>query len=371
MIPFTKIDANITTKSKKLIYNKIKQVIKSRNFTSGKNVEKFEKNFAKFVGAKYCVSVNSGTTALFLSLLAIGIKRNDEVIIPGNSFISTAWAVSYCGAIPVFADVNKNDYLIDIEGIEKLITSRTKCILITHLYGNPVDVVFLKNKLKKNKLHIIEDSSQAHGSKLNNITVGGHGNINCFSFYPTKNLGAYGEGGAITTNNINIYRKIILYRNHAQKKKYVHEFLSYNFRFDEIQAGILNIKLKDLRSSNIQRNKIAKIYIDELKDLKDIQLPLEDKNKYSCYHLFVIHINNRNKLIKFLSKYKIQTGLHYPIPIHLQPAYSYLNYKKGDLKNCEYNARCCLSLPMYNGLLKKDVLYICDKIKLFFSKFNK
>ena len=367
MIPLTKIDAKISKKSKNLIYKNIKSVISSRNFSSGKNVKIFEDNFAKFVGANYCATVNSGTTALFLSLLALGIKKNDEVILPGNSFISTAWAVSYCGAKPVFADVDRNNFLIDILNINKLITSKTKCVLITHLYGKPVNILLLKKELRKYNIPIIEDSSQAHGSKFNGKTIGSHGNINSFSFYPTKNLGAYGEGGAITTNNYNIYKKIILLRNHAQKKKYIHEYLSYNYRFDEIQASILNIKLKDLKKCNIERNKIAKIYIKELKNIKKIQLPLNEKNIYSCFHLFVIHINKRNKLKDFLYKYNIQTGLHYPKPIHLQPAYKHLNYKIGDLKNCEYNSKYCLSLPMYNGLTKKEILYICNKIKLFFK----
>jgi len=367
MIPFTKIDDKISSNSKKLINSKIKKIINSRNFTSGKNVKQFEKNFAKFVGAKYCATVNSGTTALFLSLLSIGLQKNDEVILAGNSFISTAWAVSYCGAKPVFADVDKNNFLIDIDGINKLITKKTKCVLITHLYGKPVDIIFLKKKLKNRNIIIIEDSSQAHGSKLNNVVIGGHGNINSFSFYPTKNLGTYGEGGAITTNNYQIYKKLLLLRNHAQRKKYIHEFLSYNFRFNEIQAAILNIKIKDLKKSNLERNKLANIYISKLKQIKEIQLPISEANKFSCYHLFVIHLKKRNQLKEYLNKNNIQTGLHYPKPIHLQPAYKYLNYKIGDLKNCEYNAKYCLSLPMYYGLKKSDVLFICEKIKTFFK----
>ena len=367
MIPFVKIDSEIDKKTKLLIFSKIRKIIESKKFSSGDNVKNFESNFSHYVGSKYCVAVNSGTTALHLSLLSIGIKKGDEVILAANSFISTAWAISYCDAKPIFVDVDDKTFLINVNSIKKMINKKTKCILVTHLYGQPADVLSINKLAKKYNIKVVEDSAQAHGASINSVKIGGHGNIDCFSFYPTKNLGAYGEGGAITTNNKFIYNKLLLLRNHAQKKKYLHEFLSYNCRFDEIQACILNIKLKKLDKVTINRNRIASIYFKELRNVHQIQLPHIKDGNLSSFHLFVIHTKNRNKLRSFLLKNKIETGLHYPIPIHLQPAYKNLNYKTGDLINCEYNSNNCLSLPIYSGLKYLETKYICNKIKFFYK----
>ena len=349
------------------IKSSINEVIKNTAYASGPYVEKFEQEFAHYCNAKFCIAVNSGTSALHLALLASGIKEGDEVITVPNSFIATSWAISYCGAIPVFIDVDPKTFLMDYRLIEKSITNKTKAILPVHLYGQPFEIDIIKKIAIKHNLILIEDAAQAHGAMYNGSIIGSHGNTTCFSFYPGKNLGAYGEGGAVITDDSNISERIKMLRDHGQSEKYMHEMIGYNYRMDGIQGAVLSIKLNQLNDWTKRRNNIAQKYIDGLSGIKDIQLPIIKNHVFSSFHLFVIHINNRNNLKEYLNDKGVSTGLHYPLPIHLQNAYKNLNYSIGEFKFSEHNSNNCLSLPMYPELTNDETEYVINCIKNYFS----
>ena len=350
---------------KKEIDGMIQNVLNNGQFILGKNVKNFERKFADYCGSKYAIGVNSGTNALFLSLLACGIKKGDEVITVPNSFISTVLAISYTEARPVFVDIDPNTYNIDVLKIEKKITNKTKVIIPVHLYGQPADMDPIIKIAKKYNLKIIEDACQAHGAEYKNKKVGTIGDIGCFSFYPTKNLGCYGDGGIITTNNKKIAKKILLLRNYGQRKKYHHDIIGHNARLSELQAAILRIKLKYLDMWNAKRREHAKQYNKLLSDIHSIKMPTEINSSKSVYHLYVIRTKKRNKLQQFLFKKGIITEIHYPIPIHLQKAYCDLGYAKDDFPRTEICAKEIISLPMYPELTNKEINYVCNTIKKF------
>lgn len=333
-------------------------------FSSGPFVEEFEKKFAEYCNISNCCAVNSGTSALHLSLIAAGIKSGDEVIVPANTFIATAWAVSYVNAIPIFVDCTPDTWNIDPQRIEEKITKKTKAIIGVHLYGQPFDVDAVKSIADTHGLILIEDCAQAHGALYKNRRVGGFGALGCFSFYPGKNLGAYGEGGAIVSNNDTYDQRIKSLRNHGSTIRYHHEELGFNMRMDGFQGAVLNIKLKYLDLWNKRRREIAGMYQDKIKNNK-IQMQSQPSWASSVYHLFVITLDNRDELIRYLQENNIFCGLHYPIPCHLQRAYSHLGYKKGDLPNAEYLADHCVSLPMYPELENRDIKIVIDTIKNF------
>jgi dTDP-4-amino-4,6-dideoxygalactose transaminase len=351
-------------KHKKEIDKAIQKVLDNHNFVLGEELFLFEKEFAEYCGAKYCVGVASGTDALMLSLKALGVGPGDEVITVANSFIATAASISLVGAKPVLTDIDKNTYNIDVSKIEEKINKKTKVILPVHLYGRPADMDPIIALAKKYKLKILEDACQAHGAKYKNRRIGSIGDITAFSFYPVKNLGAYGEAGAITTNNSHLAEKIRMLRNHGQKVKYKHVFKGYNSRLDTIQAAVLRVKLKYLDEGNTKRRKLAELYNKLFKNM-DIKTPNISEDFYSVFHLYVIEVKKRRELMNVLKKYGISTQIHYPIPIHLQIACKDLGYKKGSFKITEQCSKNTLSLPMYPELTENEVRYIASSVKKF------
>ena len=365
-VPFLDLKAQYSV-LKPEIAKALQSVMDNTAFASGPSVQKFEEEFAKFCGAKFCIAVNSGTSALHAALLAHGIQPGDEVITVPNTFIATTWAVTYCGAKPVFVDVDPDTYLMNPDLIEKTITPKTKAILPVHLYGQPADMDTINKISKKHGLIVIEDAAQAHAATYNGKRIGGLGNTTCFSFYPGKNLGAYGEGGAVVTDDEKIADHIRLLRDHAQPKKYYHEFIGYNYRMDGLQGAVLSVKLKYIQEWTDKRNDIARKYSNGLKDIEDLQVPYVRKNSVSAFHLYVIHTEKRDELMAHLQEQGIAAGLHYPIPIHLQKAYKHLNHKKGDFPIAEMNAEQCLSLPIYAEMTDEQVDIVAGNIKKYFE----
>ncbi|MBI5449275.1 DegT/DnrJ/EryC1/StrS family aminotransferase [Candidatus Gottesmanbacteria bacterium] len=343
------------------------RVIKNSTFIGGEEVEMFEREFANYCGVKNCVVVNSGTDALRIICYVLGIGPGDEVIIPVNTFIATALAVSSVGARPVFVDCRESDYTIDPTEIEKKITLRTKAIIPIHLFGQPANMFSVCDIARKKGLLIIEDACQAHGAKFKGTRVGGFGHAAAFSFYPSKNLGAYGDGGAIVTNDTHLANKLRLYREYGQGKKNIFTTQGVNSRLDGIQAAILRVKLPHLDEWNRQRLEIARWYRQLLMDF-DIILPTIPEDRDHVFHLFVIRTNHRDRLKLFLEKRGVSCGIHYPIPIHQQPVYQHFGHTIGDFKVAEKVAEQMLSLPMFPELTREAVDYIAIQIKDFFSK---
>ncbi len=338
----------------------IKEVLNNANFVLGDNVSSFEKEFAKYCGIKYSVGLNSGTDALKLALIACEIGKGDEVITVANTFVATTLAICDIGAIPRFVDIDPLTYNIDTEKIEKNINKNTKVILPVHLYGQMCDMKKIMMIAKKYNLKVIEDACQAHGAEQDGKKAGTFGDIGCFSFYPTKNLGAYGDGGAIVTNNEELDKKIRMLRNYGQEKKYYYNFLGYNTRLDEIQAAVLRVKLKYLDKWNDMRIKNAKLYSKFLEEY--ILVPRKLKGYKHVYHLYVIRLKNRDKLMEYLNKNNIYTLIHYPFPLHLQKIHKTLNIPKGSLPITEERSKEILSLPMYPELTGDEIKYVSNKI---------
>ncbi|MGD9153205.1 MAG: DegT/DnrJ/EryC1/StrS family aminotransferase [Gammaproteobacteria bacterium] len=342
-------------------------VIKKGDFISGDLINKFEENFARFCNVKYAVGCSSGTSALHLALLSCGIKAGDEVITTPHTFIATAEAISQVGAKPIFVDINAQTFNIDPNKIEQAITKKTKAIIPVHLYGQCADMQPIIKIAKKYKLKIIEDAAQAHGASYNHQNAGSFGDTACFSFYPGKNLGAFGDAGIVVTNNKALAEKMRVLANHGRKAKYEHSILGYNYRLDTIQAAILNIKLKHLSKWNKARKRIAEVYNKKLASILELSLPTVQNNNEHVYHLYVIKTKQRNKLQKYLSQKGIATGIHYPIPLHLQKAYSFLGHKKGDFPEAEKIAKQILSLPMHPYLNQQQQSFIVKNINHFFK----
>ncbi len=337
----------------------IQKVLSNQVFILGSELEAFEKEFAKYLGVKYVIGVNSGTDGLILALLALGIGKGDEVITPANSFIATTTAIVFVGAKPVLVDCDPNTYQVDVKRVEEKITKKTKAILPVHLYGAPAQLDKLQKLAKQHKLFLVEDACQAHGATFATKKLGTIGDIGVFSFYPSKNLGAYGDGGALTTNNDNLYEKLLKLRNYGQTKKYYHDSFGINSRLDEIQAAVLRVKLKHLDKWNKERADITKNYNKFLMTYRK-QKVLEGGE--SSNYLYVIESENRDKLQSYLLDKGIHTLIHFPVPIHLQKAYSYLGYKRGDFQNTEKIAQTVLSIPIYPGLKRTSQTYIIDTI---------
>jgi len=343
----------------------INEVISETDFILGRAVSIFEEKFSKFCGTKYCLGVSSGTDALHLALKVCDIKEGDEVITTPNSYIATAFSISWCGAKPVFIDMDPDSYNIDVSKIEDKITKKTKAILPVHLYGQSADMDPILELAEKHNLKIIEDACQAHGTEYKQKKVGSFGNIGCFSFYPGKNLGAYGDGGAITTNDPEINEKIRLLRDYGQKIKYYHILKGFNNRLDSIQAAVLNVKLKYLEKWNESRRKNARIYNKKLEG--SVITPKEMEYGRHIYHIYAIKVENREKLMNHLNSKGILTNIHYPIPIHLQKAYTEFGYKEGSFPLTERYSKETLSLPMFPELTEKEISYITEVIKEFLN----
>jgi len=343
----------------------IKHILKNSSFVLGPFTEEFEKNFAQVHNAKYCITVNSGTSALYLILKALGIGEGNEVILPVNTFIATAEAVSLNHAKPVFADIDEKTYNINPKLIGKYITPKTKAIIAVHLYGQPAEMDILGKFAREHGLYLIEDACQAHIAEYKSKKVGTFGIAAGFSFYPSKNLGAYGEGGAIVTNNDELAEKLRMLRDHGSNQKYYHEVIGGNFRMSAIQAAILNIKLKYLEKWTERRREIAHFYNKFLSDVDSLVLPFELPYVRHVYHLYVIRIRgkSRDMIRKKLLEMGIETGIHYPIPLHLQKAYEPLGYKKGMFPVTEKCVKEILSLPIYPELEDKEVKLIVEELK--------
>lgn len=345
------------------IKDAIQKVIDKVSFVGGEEVLKFEEEFASFCEVKHCASVGNGTDALYLSLRASGIKKGDEVITTSHTFIATSEAITLNGAKPIFVDIDKDTYNIDPKKIEDAITEKTKAIILVHIYGQPVDFDKIKEIAKRYNIFIIEDASQAHGALYKGKKVGSLGDIGCFSFYPGKNLGAYGDGGAVVSDNYEIIEKIRMLSNHGRADKYFHKTEGINSRLDGIQAAILRVKLKYLDSWNKKRQKIAKGYNELLGKTNGIILPKVLDETNPVFHLYVIQVNKRDEVRKRLEEEGISTGIHYPIPLHLQPAYKYLNIPKGSFPHTEALCSRVISLPMFPELKDEEIEYISQKIK--------
>ncbi len=349
------------------IDNAIQQVLERSAFAAGPFVKAFEEHFAESQGAKYCVGVNSGTAALHIVMMALDIGAGDEVIVPANTFFATPEAVSLTGATPVFVDCEADYYNIDASRIEAAITNKTKAIIAVNLYGQPAQLDKVKQIADKHHLILIEDCAQSHLATLNGQMTGTFGLCGCFSFYPGKNLGAYGEGGAVITNDENLYKKMMMLRDHGSPQKYIHELIGHNYRMEGMQGAILDVKLKHLPEWTAIRRKNADHYRKYLADCPHIVLPKEMPGAKHVYHLFVIRTPKRDEMIKYLQEQGIYTGIHYPIPCHLQKAYAFLGHHKGDFPVSEKYAEEVLSLPMSEQLKEEEIQYTCEKIKTFFS----
>ena len=360
------LDLTPTSAQRKKITTIFNKVLLNGNFILGKEVKNFEKRFAKYLRVKYCIGVGNGLEALQISLMALGVGLGDEVITTPISAVATTLAILAVGGKPTFVDTDENG-LINVDLIEQSITKKTKAILPVHLYGNPVNLEIIKKICEKNNLFLIEDTAQAHGSMYNNRKLGSFGEINCFSFYPTKNLGAYGDGGAIVTNNrklANICQEI---RDYGQGEKYIHSRYGLNSRLDEIQAAILNLKLKSLDRENLKRQTLAKRYIKNLSQISNLEIVKTKNITDSNFHLFVIRTKKRDSLKKYLGKLGIQTSIHYPKTIPDQPLFNN-QYKNIPIPAARNFVKQCLSLPLNSKMTTTEVDYICKSIKDFYSK---
>jgi dTDP-4-amino-4,6-dideoxygalactose transaminase len=345
-----------------------KKIFLSGDFILGEQVEKFEKKICNYLKVNECVALNSGTDALTLGLHLLGVKKGDEVITPPNSFIASTASIAHLGAIPIFADI-KDDLNIDPLEIEKKITKKTKAIMPVHLSGHPCEMDKIMKISKKYKIPVIEDAAQAIGTKYNNKFVGTFGDIGCFSAHPLKNLNAIGDSGYLITNNKKYANKIRLLRNHGIKNRNTISFFGYVSRMDSIQASILNLRFQKLHQVIKKRRNNAKLYFENLKDLKNLELPFEKKNEFNTYHTFVIKTKNRNKLKKFLEDKGIQTAIHYPYLIFEQKAFKdrYKYNYKSELKNSKKFKNLILTLPINQYLKKKQIVNICKNIIKFYK----
>ena len=360
MIKFLNISKQ-DNKIKNIIINDIKKIISKNNFILGKEVYNFEKSFAKFSNAKYAVSCANGTDALTIALKILNLPKNSEVIIPAMTYCSTAFSVINAGLKPILADVEMNKPTICIEEIKKKLTSKTKVIMPVHLYGSVVDINEIKKIINHKKIYIIDDCSQAHGAKLGNKRVGSLADISCFSLYPGKNLGAYGDAGILTTNNIKFYKKAKNFRNLGSDKKFIHTQIGFNSRLDTIQAVVLNHKLKNLEKYNKKRSVLAKYYD---KNINNINITKLNYSKQSVYHQYVILVKNRVKLKKLLEKNKIQYGFHYPQSINQLDCLKN-KFKSKKFKFAEKIANNCLSLPIDPTLNKTEIKKIVSVLNSF------
>jgi len=338
------------------------RVLRSGKYILRENVKLFEQEFAEFCGARYAVGISSGTEALHLALVACGIGQGDEVITTTHTYIATAFAISYTGARPVLVDVDPESYTIDVEQIKEVITSKTRAIMPVHLCGQCADMDPLLELAQKYKLRVIEDAAQAHGATYKGQTAGSMGNIGCFSFYPVKNLGACGDGGAVITNDKDLFEKLRMLRYMGQKVKYTNLVIGYQQRLDEIQAAILRVKLKHLPDWNEKRCQWARLYDQLLTGVDGIQPKTKEYNKH-VYHLYVIRVEERDSFRSNLEKHGIETQIHYPKAIHQQPAYSSLGYSAGAFPVTEELIKKIVSLPMHPHLTEDEVKYVAQTIR--------
>lgn len=366
MIPFLDLE-RIHRPLEAEINKSIKRVIESNRFILGKEVEQFEEEFASYCNTDYCVAVGNGLDALHLILVAYGIGVGDEVIVPSNTFIATALAVSYAGATPVFVEPDEFTYNIDVSLVESRISSKTRAIIPVHLYGQPADMGPLLEIGNRYNLKVIEDAAQAHGAVYKANMVGSIGDVAAFSFYPGKNLGALGDGGAVTSNDEDLIKKIKALRNYGSQHKYVHEIKGFNTRMDEVQAAILRVKLKYLNIWNDERRILAEQYAERLKDT-NVVVPIIHPDTIPVWHLYVVRHHQRDALQRYLQMNGIETIIHYPIPIHKQLAYKECERLTESFHLTQSLADSILSLPMYPGLRMEELDKVVTAIHNFIDK---
>jgi dTDP-4-amino-4,6-dideoxygalactose transaminase len=365
-IPYLDLPAQIRSIRKDLDVA-VARTLDNCSFCLGPDVVQFEKDFAKFVGAEHCVAYNSGTSALHIAMMLLGVGQGDEVITTPMTFVATSWAISYVNAKPVYVDVEAGTMNLDPQLIEKAITPKTKAIMPVHLYGHPFDLDPILKIAKKHNLPVVEDTAQAHGAKYNGKMVGTFSEISCFSFYPGKNLGAAGEGGALVTNNAVFAARAKSLREHGSTVRYYHDEVGFNYRMEGIQGAVLGVKLKHLAKWTSERRRVAHRYHELLAETP-LQLPKEASYAESAYHLYVVRHARRDELKKHLEANGVGCALHYPLPLHLQKCYASLGYKNGDFPVTEKIARECLSLPIYPELTDQQIQRVAEVIKDFFRK---
>jgi len=340
-------------------------VLDQTAFAGGPSVARFEKRFAEFCGVRHAIGVSSGTSALWLALLASGIGRGDEVITVPNTFIATVEAISFTGAKPVFVDVCEDSCLMDPRLLKGAITPRTKAVIPVHLFGQTADMDPIMQIAADHGLSVIEDACQAHGSTYKEKKAGSMGDAGCFSFYPGKNLGAYGEAGAVVTNNDKLAERIAILRDHGQTRKYCHSIIGWNSRMDGFQGAILEIKLKHLEDWNRARKGHARLYRDFLSKVNGVRCPMEQPYGEHVFHIYSIRVAWRDELMAYLAEKGVSCAIHYPVPIHLQEAYRFLGLPKGSFPATEAAAEEMVSLPMFAELTDPQITYVADQIKTF------
>lgn len=341
---------------------KVAEILERGHYVLGNEVRLFEEEYAQYVGAQYCVGVASGLDALILSMRALDIKNGDEVIVQGNAYIASIMGITMNGATPVLVEPD-NCYNIDVEKIEEKITEKTKAILVVHLYGQMANVLKIREICDRYELYMIEDCAQAHGSKRCEIRAGELADMACWSFYPSKNLGAFGDGGAVTLNNEEMSKAIKTLRNYGSDKRYHNKVVGYNSRLDELQAGLLRVKLSHLEELLDERKYIARCYLDGIEN-KYVELPCMIHQSNPVWHLFVVQVESsrRMQFIEYLEQNGIQSLIHYPVPPHLSEAYSYLGYKAGDFPITERLSQRVISLPIYIGMTETEIKYVIDTV---------
>lgn len=332
----------------------IEAVCKETAFSGGKYADKFDEEFAAYVGTKYAVGLNNGTSALHCAMLALGVGAGDEVIVPANTYIATAWGVSYTGATPVFADCTSDTWELDPEAIEAKITPRTKGIIGVHLYGQPFEYNRIKEIADKHGLFIVEDCAQSHGALYEGRNVGTLGEMACFSFYPGKNLYAFGEGGSVTCDKEEYYRHMTRLKNQGCDVRYYHDEIGYNYRLEGLQGAVLSVSLKYLPEWTANRQRIGERYLKEITNPL-ITMQKHPENTSPVYHLFVITVPDHDDFVKYMADNNVECNMHYPVPCHLQKAYAHLGYKEGDCPNAEYLAAHCVTLPLFPEMRDDEV----------------
>jgi dTDP-4-amino-4,6-dideoxygalactose transaminase len=360
MIPFVDLQAQYRS-IRSEIDEAVGRVLSNASFVLGREVAAFEEAFGSYIGARFCIGVSNGTAAIQLALTACGIGAGDEVIVPANTFFATAEAVSTAGATPVFVDADAVSYTIDVRQIEDAITPATRAIIPVHLYGQAADLDPILEIARRHNLIVIEDAAQAHGARYKGRRVGTFGQAATFSFYPGKNLGAYGEGGAVVTNDEEVARRLRLLRDHGSERKYHHEIIGYNSRLEGIQAAVLCVKLAHLERWNALRHEHAERYDALLAD-SGLVLPREMNYARHVYHLYVVQAEERDALQADLNRAGVQTGIHYPVPIHLQPAYAFLGHAHGSFPESERQAARVLSLPMFPELTDEQIRTVAEAV---------
>jgi len=341
----------------------MKKVFEKGDYILGEQAQVFEKAFANYCETAYGVGVNSGTDALHLALAALDIQEGDEVIVPTHTFIATALCVSFCRAKPVFVDIEPDTYNIDPKSFEKAITKKTKAVIPVHIYGQPADMGAITAIARKHGIKIVEDAAQAHGARYQSKRVGSLGDVACFSFYPTKSLGACGDAGMIVTGNKDIYEKALMLRDYGRKGRYEHKIKGTNSRLDTIQAVVLNSKLKHLDRWNSMRAQAAAQYAELLKPLKGVVTPMTKPDRTHVFQTYAIRVPNRDQVVEAMKAKGISVLIHYPIPLHLQEAYAELGYKAGDFPVAEKLASEVMSLPMFPHITKEQVKTVADALK--------